>query len=136
MQIAPEVMHSGVAEIFAEQQAIGYPSTLIEGEADCRAYMLDMFDDWQAPGITAILHEKKGGYANNVRSLRGLAAKAGAEGVRIRPGTRVAGLRTDGGGAVTAVQTDQGEIQCDQLAIAAGPWSRDICAMPDLPEQT
>jgi glycine/D-amino acid oxidase-like deaminating enzyme len=135
MQIAPEAMHSGVAKIFAEQQAIGYPSTLIEGEADCRAYMLDMFDDWQAPGITAILHEKKGGYANNVRSLRGLAAKAEAEGVRIRPGTRVTGLRTDGGGAVTAVQTDQGEIQCDQLVIAAGPWIRDIWAMLDLPEQ-
>src|SRR5260221_13064871 len=135
MQIAPEAMHSGVAKIFAEQQAIGYPSTLIEGEADCRAYMLDMFDDWQAPGITAILHEKKGGYASNVRSLRGLAAKAEAEGVRIRPGTRVTGLRTDAGGAVTAGQTDQGEIQCDQLVIAAGPWIRDIWAMLDLPEQ-
>ncbi len=132
MQIAPEAMHSDVAKIFAEQQAIGYPSTLIEGEPDCRAYMLNMFDDWQAPGITAILHEKKGGYANNVRSLRGLAAKAEAEGVRIRPGTRVTGFRA-GGGAVTAVQTDQGEIQCDQVVIAAGPWIRDIWAMLDLP---
>src|SRR5260370_39552334 len=96
--------------------------------------MLDMFDDWQAAGVTAILHEKKGGYANNVRSLRGLAAKAEAEGVRIRTGIRVTGLRT-GGGAVTAVQTDQGEIQCDQLVIAAGPWTRDIWAILDLPAQ-
>src|SRR5262244_1776145 len=110
MQIAPEAMAADVAKIFSEQQAIGYPSTLIEGERDCRAYMLDMFDDWQAPGITAILHEEKGGYANNVRSLRGLAAKAEAEGVRIRTGTRVTGLRA-GGGSVTAVQTGQGEIQ-------------------------
>src|SRR5260221_8290728 len=101
MQIAPEAMHPDVAKIFAEQRAIGYPSTLIEGEADCRAYMLDMFDDWQAPGITAILHEQKGGYANNVRSLRGLAAKAEGEGVRMRPGTRAPGLRTDGGRAAT-----------------------------------
>ena len=133
MQIAPEAMHEDVAKIFAEQQAIGYPSTLVEGEPDCRAYMLNMFDDWQAPGITAILHEKKGGYANNVRSLRGLAAKAAAEGVRITPGVRVTGLRS-GGGAVTAVQTDQGEIQCDQLVIAAGPWIRDMWAMLDLPD--
>ena len=66
-----------------------------------------MFDDWQAPGITAILHERRGGYANNVRSLRGLAAKAEAEGVRIVPGVRVTGVRTSGG-AVTAVQTDHG----------------------------
>jgi methylglutamate dehydrogenase subunit A len=134
MQIAPEAMQEDVAKIFAEQRAIGYPSTLVEGEADCRAYMRDMFDDWQAPGITAILHEHKGGYANNVRSLRGLTAKAEAEGVQIMTGVRVTGLRT-GGGAVTAVETDQGEIGCDQLVVAAGPWIRDIWAMLDLPDQ-
>jgi len=134
MQIAPEQMHADVAKIFAEQQAIGYPSELIEGERDCRAYMLNMFDDWQAAGVTAILHEKKGGYANNVRSLRGLAAKAEAEGVRIVPGVRVTGIGVSGG-AVTTVETDQGEIGCDQLIIAAGPWIRDLWAMLDLPAQ-
>jgi glycine/D-amino acid oxidase-like deaminating enzyme len=132
MQIAPEEMHENVAKIFSEQQAIGYPSVLVEGERDCRAYMLDMFEDWQAAGVTAVLHEKKGGYANNVRSLRGLAAKAESEGVRIVPGVRVTGLRT-GGGAVTAVETDQGGIRCDQLIIAAGPWIRDLWAMLGLP---
>jgi len=132
MQIAPEAMGENVATIFAEQQAIGYPSVLVEGERDCRAYLLGMFDDWQAPGTTAILHERKGGYANNVRSLRGLAGKAEAEGVRIVTGVRVAGMRTSGG-AVTAVQTDQGEIECDQLVVAAGPWIRDLWAMLDLP---
>jgi hypothetical protein len=132
MQIAPEEMHSGVAKIYAEQQAIGYPSVLVEGERDCRAYMLDMFDDWQAAGITAILHERKGGYANNVRSLRGLSGKAEAEGVRIVPGAEVTGIRTDGG-AVTAVETSEGEVGCDQLIIAAGPWIRDLWAMLDLP---
>ena len=134
MQIAPEAMHEDVAKIFAEQQAIGYPSELIEGERDCRAYMLGMFDDWQAAGVTAILHEKKGGYANNVRSLRGLAAKAESEGVRIVPGVRVTGIQISGG-AVTAVDTDQGEVRCDQLIIAAGPWVRDLWAMLDLPAQ-
>jgi len=132
MQIAPEEMHGNVAKIFTEQQAIGYPSALIEGERDCRGYLLDMFDDWQAPGVTAILHEKKGGYANNLRSLRGLAAKAEAEGVRIVPGIRVTGLRTSGD-AVTAVQTDQGDVNTDHLVIAAGPWIRDLWAMLGLP---
>jgi glycine/D-amino acid oxidase-like deaminating enzyme len=134
LQIAPEKMHENVAQIFAEQQAIGYPSALIEGERDCRAYMLDLFDDWQAPGATAILHEKKGGYANNVRSLEGLAAKAESESVRIVPGVRVTGVRT-AGGAVTGVETDQGEISCDRLILAAGPWIRDLWAMLGLPEQ-
>jgi methylglutamate dehydrogenase subunit A len=134
MQIAPEAMNADVAKIYAEQQAIGYPSTLIEGERDCRAYMLDLFDDWQAPGTTAVLHEHKGGYANNVRSLAGLAAKAEAEGVRIAAGVRVTGLAVSGE-AVTAVQTDQGEVACDQLVVAAGPWVRDVWAMLDLPDQ-
>jgi FAD dependent oxidoreductase len=134
MQIAPAAMHENVAKIFAEQQAIGYPSVLVEGERDCRAYMLAMFDDWQAPGATAILHEQKGGYANNMRSLQGLAAKAKAEDVRILSGVRVTGVRTYGG-AVTAVQTDQGDIECDQLVIAAGPWIRDLWDMLDLPDR-
>jgi methylglutamate dehydrogenase subunit A len=132
LQIAPETMHKNVAKIFAEQQAIGYPSVLVEGERDCRAYMRALFDDWRAPGATAILHEQRGGYANNVRSLRGLAAKAEAEGVRIVTGIGVTGIRTSGG-AVTAVETDQGVVGCGQLVIAAGPWVRDLWAMLDLP---
>ena len=128
LQIAPEAMHKDVAKIYAEQQAIGYPSVLVEGERDCREYMLAMFDDWRAPGISAILHERRGGYANNVQSLRGLAAKAEAEGVRILSGIEVTGMRT-GGGAVTVVETTQGEIGCEQLVIAAGPWVRDLWAM-------
>jgi methylglutamate dehydrogenase subunit A len=134
MQISPEPMRKDVASIYAQQQAIGYPSTLIEGERDCNAYMLGLFDDWQAPGITAILHEHKGGYANNGRSLHGLAAKAAAEGVRIVTGSTVTGFRTDGG-AVTAVETDKGAIECDQVVVAAGPWVRDLWAMLGLPAQ-
>jgi glycine/D-amino acid oxidase-like deaminating enzyme len=134
LQIAPEAMHKNVAKIFAEQQAIGYPSVLVEGERDCRAYLRAMFDDWQAPGTTAILHEQRGGYANNVRSLRGLAAKAEAEGVRIVSGIQVTGIRADAG-AVTAVETDHGAIGCEQLVIAVGPWVRDLWAMLDLPDR-
>src|ERR687898_317887 len=32
MQISPEVMHEGVATIYEQQKAIGYLSTLVEGE--------------------------------------------------------------------------------------------------------
>jgi glycine/D-amino acid oxidase-like deaminating enzyme len=134
MQISPEQMRKDVATIYAQQQAIGYPSVLIEGDRDCHAYMLGMFDDWQAEGITAILHERRGGYANNVRSLRGLAGKAEAEGVRIVTGSSVTGFRASGG-AVTAVETDAGPIQCDQVVVAAGPWIRDVWAMLGLPAQ-
>jgi glycine/D-amino acid oxidase-like deaminating enzyme len=73
MQISPEVMHADVVQIYKEQQAIGYPSTLVEDEEECGKYMRDIFHDWQAENITSVLHEHRGGYANNVASMRALA---------------------------------------------------------------
>ena len=35
--------------------------------------MKTIFNDWQAKGITSVLHEKRGGYANNTASIYGLA---------------------------------------------------------------
>jgi len=132
LQAAPEVMRAGVAQIHEEQREIGYPSTLVEGEAACKAYLQGLFADWQAPGITNVLHEDRGGYANNRASLRGLSAKAEAEGVHIFSGVSVKGFDLEGG-AVRAVATDQGDIACEQVVIAVGPWIRDLWAMLDLP---
>ncbi len=132
LQAAPEAMRAGVAQIHAEQQQIGYPSTLVEGERKCRAYLRDLFGDWQAQGITNVLHEHRGGYANNRASMLGLAAKVEAEGVRISSGVQVTGLGLDGG-AVTAVETDSGTVRCEQLVIAVGPWVRGLWTMLDLP---
>jgi glycine/D-amino acid oxidase-like deaminating enzyme len=132
MQIAPEVMAEDVAKIYREQKEIGYPSELIEGEDDCRAYMQAMFSDWQAKNISVVLHEKRGGYANNVGSLRGLERKAKAAGVEILTGTEVTGFVRDG--AVTAVETTAGSVACEQVVVAAGPWVRHFWKMLDLPD--
>jgi glycine/D-amino acid oxidase-like deaminating enzyme len=134
LQISPEVMHAGVAQIYEQQRAIAYPSTFVEGESDSSRYMQDLFSDWQAQGITSVLHEHRGGYANNKASMRGLAQKARAEGVRIQPGTRVTGFSLDGG-AVSAVDTDRGRISVDEVVVAVGPWIRDLWRMLDLPER-
>lgn len=133
MQISAEVMHADVASIHAQQQEIGYPSTFVEGEADCMRYMQGMLHDWQARGITSVLHEKKGGYANNTKTLYGLANKVEAEGVRILTGTKVTGFRKDNAGAVAAVLTERGEIGCDQVVIGAGPWIKQVWDMLGLP---
>ncbi|GLY66372.1 NAD(P)/FAD-dependent oxidoreductase [Amycolatopsis taiwanensis] len=132
LQVAPEAMRADVGQIYTEQQAIGYRSTIVDGADACRAYLTGMFSDWQAPGTSVVLHEKQGGYANNVASMRGLAAKALAEGVDIRTGVTVTGLTLDSS-AVTAVRTDAGDIRCEHLVVAAGPWVRDIWAMLELP---
>jgi glycine/D-amino acid oxidase-like deaminating enzyme len=136
MQISSESMRDDVRQIHAEQQAIGYESVFIEGEEESREYMLNMFDDWQAKGITSVLHEKKGGYANNTKAMYGLANKVEALGVRIITGVEVTGFtKSDDTGAVTSIETSQGSIGCDQVVIGAGPWVRDFWDMLNLPKQ-
>ncbi len=135
MQLSPAVMHADIAAIHTQQRDIGYESELIEGAADCRAYMRNLFDDWQAEGITSVLHEKRGGYANNQASLAGLAGKAQDAGVKILTGVTVTGFTfASGSPAITAVETEQGTIACDQVVVAPGPWARDFWTMLDLPD--
>ncbi len=135
LQISPEAMRADVATIHEQQRAIGYDSVFIEGAADSTAYMKGLFDDWQARGITSVLHEKKGGYANNTASIYGLATKAENLGVRILTGVTVTGFTSGHGShAVTAVETDRGSIGCEQVVVAVGPWINSLWAMLDLPE--
>ena len=132
MQVSPESMHEDVAGIAQQQREIGYESEFIEGGADCMKYMRGLFHDWQAKGVTSVLHEKRGGYANNRASMKGLAAKAEAEGVRILEGVQVTGFRF-GGGEISAVETDCGAVRADEVVIAAGPWTKLLWDMLDLP---
>ena len=132
MQISPEVMHEDVASIARSQKEIGYPSEFIEGEADCMRYMKGLFGDWQAKGITSVLHEKKGGYANNMASMCGLAEKAKGVGVRILPGVTVTGFQF-AGTAISAVETDQGTIETDYVVVGAGPWVKTVWDLLGLP---
>ena len=76
MQISSESMHEDIVSIYEQQKAIGYSSTLVEGEKDCSTYMKNLFDDWQAQNITSVLHEAPGGYANNTKAMYGLANKS------------------------------------------------------------
>lgn len=134
MQISPEIMREDVSTIAAQQKDIGYESVFIEGADESAKYMRGLFDDWQAQGITSVLHEKPGGYSNNTRAMYGLAGKAEAEGVRILTGVTVQGFeRGNGSGAITAVVTDRGVIECDYVVLGAGPWVKSLWEMLELP---
>ena len=135
MQISPEVMHAQVGTIYEQQKAIGYESVFIEGEAESMRYMKGLLHDWQAKNITSVLHEKRGGYANNMASLHGLAGKAEALGVEIVGGVTVTGFRSgNGSAAISAVETSAGTIACDQVIVAVGPWINSIWNMLALPK--
>ena len=134
MQISCESMHEDIGSIYEQQRAIGYHSTFVEGEKDCLRYMRGIFDDWRAESITSVLHESRGGYANNSKSVYGLAGKAEHEGVRIMSGVEVTGLTQDRDGAIKSVRTDKGTIDCDYVVVSAGPWVKRFWEMLDLPK--
>jgi len=134
MQISCESMHEDIASIYRQQQAINYPSTFIEGEKDCSRYMKELFDDWQARGITSVLHEMPGGYANNTRAMIRLASKAEAEGVKILSGVEVTGFTQDNAGAISAIETNRGAINCDYVVIGAGPWVKQFWDLLEMPK--
>ena len=136
MQISSESMRNDVGQIFEQQQAIGYESVFIEGAQQSANYMRGIFDDWQAQGITSVLHEKRGGYSNQTKTMYALADRVEARGVRILTGVEVKGFeRENGSSAIRAVETNKGNIACDHLIIGAGPWVRDFWNMLDLPKQ-
>ena len=59
MQISPKIMEEDIASIHEQQKEIGYESTFVQGEKSSLDYMKNIFNDWQAKGITSVLHEKK-----------------------------------------------------------------------------
>ena len=137
MQISYESMQEDICSIYEQQRTIGYDSILIEGAKDSDVYMKNLFSDWQTKNITSVLHEKKGGYANNKKSVYGLASKAKDLGVEIITNTKVIGFKRANGAtsAIQSVETDKGSIACDYLVIGAGPWIRDFWNMLELPKK-
>ncbi|HWE32368.1 MAG TPA: FAD-binding oxidoreductase [Solirubrobacteraceae bacterium] len=133
--LGPPAQESDLTEVFERQQRIGYPSELHIGEVEVNAHMRSLYPDWRAPGITACLHEHAGGYAFNRESMFALADKARAAGAEIRTGVTATGFTVDGSGAVTAVQTDQGEIEVEQVVVAVGPWIASLWEMLGLPDR-
>ena len=51
MALGPKGQESDLTEVAGRQERIGYEHTLVTGEAECTAYMRDLFPDWRAQGI-------------------------------------------------------------------------------------
>ena len=136
MQISCESMRNDVRSIYEQQQEIGYESVFIEGTSASDAYMRDIFSDWQAQGITSVLHEKRGGYSNNTKSMYGIAKKVEDRGVPIITGVEVMGLvNENGSSSIQAIETNRGTVTCERVIIAPGPWARDFWDMLGMPKQ-
>jgi glycine/D-amino acid oxidase-like deaminating enzyme len=134
MALGAAVQESDLIATYERQERIGYRSELIVGESAVDAHMKALFPDWRARGVTVCLHEKQGGFAFNMDSVRGLVGKCESEGVTIVSGVEVQELESGADGAVTAVVTSEGRIEVgEQLVLAPGPWAKRFWGMLGLP---
>jgi glycine/D-amino acid oxidase-like deaminating enzyme len=122
----PEAQVDDLVAIRAHHQRVGYDSELVTGFDDCREYLTWTWPDWEAP-VEALLHERRSGWADAMQTVRRLAEQARAAGVEIREGVEVTGFERDSG-AVRAVTTDRGRVECEALVMATGPWAAGLLA--------
>ncbi|MGH2745249.1 MAG: NAD(P)/FAD-dependent oxidoreductase [Thermoleophilaceae bacterium] len=120
----PAAQVDDLLAIRAQHDLIGYDSELVIGAEACREYLTWTWPDWDAP-VDALLHERRGGWADAMQTVRRLASRARAAGVEIRERVEVTGFELDGD-AVTTVLTDSERILCETLVLAPGPWAERI----------
>jgi methylglutamate dehydrogenase subunit A len=130
----PEEQEEDLSRIAWQHEQLGYDSELVLGAAAAREHMRTVYGDWRPKSVTAVLHEKQSGWADPIATLANLAGMARSLGVRIVESAEVQGFELEGG-SVRRVQTSLGEIGCDVLVLAPGPWARDLWRLLDLPDE-
>jgi glycine/D-amino acid oxidase-like deaminating enzyme len=120
----PERQVDDLVAIREQHERAGYDSELVLGAERCREYLSWTWSDWEAP-VAAILHERRGGWADAAQTVRRLAERARSAGVDIREGVEVVGFERDG----QAVATSAGRIECETVVVAPGPWIAGVWRM-------
>jgi methylglutamate dehydrogenase subunit A len=120
--VVPEAQAAELELIAAQHADVGYASTFVRGVDAVDRHMRALFPDWLAKGSTALLHEHRSGWADAQATVSALAGMARSAGVRIVEGVRVTGLDPDGG----RIETTAGDVSCEAIVLAPGPWARDL----------
>ena len=82
-------------------------------------------------GVVGAVYLPKDGRCNPVDTTAALARGARMRGVRILEQVKVTGIRT-GGGRVTGVTTEAGEVRAEAVVNCAGMWAREVGALADV----
>ena len=123
----PEAQVDDLVAINGRHRECGYESELVVGEGPCSEYLGWTWPDWEAP-VAALLHERRGGWADPMRTVRRLAELARAAGAEIAEGVEVTGIES-GEAGVEVVETSRGRISCERLLLAPGPWAAGVLGM-------
>jgi len=123
----PEAQVDDLVAINGRHRECGYESELVIGDAPCSEYLAWTWPDWEAP-VAALLHERRGGWADPMRTVRRLAELARAAGAEIAEGVEVTEIERSEGG-VEALATSRGRIRCERVVFAPGPWAAEVLGM-------
>jgi methylglutamate dehydrogenase subunit A len=123
----PPVQVDDLIAIREQHERAGYDSELVVGSESCREYLSWNWSDWDAP-VEAVLHERRGGWADSMQTVRRLAEQARAGGVEIREGVEVGAFEIRDG-RVEALVTSEGRLRCETVVVAPGPWVARVWTM-------
>ena len=123
----PERQVDDLVAIREQHERAGYESELVVGAERCHEYLTWTWADWDAP-VEAVLHERRGGWADPMQTVRHLADRARGAGAEIREGVEVVGFELDDEG-VTAIATSAGRLACETVVVAPGPWIAGVWSM-------
>ena len=93
----PPAQVEDLIAIREQHESAGYESELIVGADDCRTYLEFVWPDFQAP-VAALLHERRGGWADPMQTIRHLASHAREAGATIAEEVEVDWVRGGGRG--------------------------------------
>jgi glycine/D-amino acid oxidase-like deaminating enzyme len=118
----PQRQVDDLVAIREQHERAGYESELVTGADACGEYLAWRWPDWEAP-VEAVLHERRGGWADAMQTVRRLAERARAVGAEIREGEEVTGIEEG------AVLTPAGRIECETVVACPGPWVEPVWAL-------
>ena len=113
-----ERLHANVAML----QSIGINTSIISPDELRRRQPFIVTDD-----LGAAAYEPDSGYADPVATTESFARRAVDLGATICEGVRVQSLRIDRG-RVRGITTSAGDIACERIVLAAGPWTVELLA--------
>ena len=108
-------------QALAVQQGLGVPSREITLE-EARELVPQLALD----GLVAATYCPRDGHMTSDAVVRGYAAAAAAQGVRIHQSCPVTAIRSGAGGRIVGVDTARGPIATDTVICAAGAWSAEV----------
>lgn len=114
---------AALAGILAAERELGIATEYVDRTEVAKLWPWARLDDFVAFGW-----EPRGGYGDGYRTAQAFAAAARRDGARVRQGSPVVEILTDGGG-VSGVRLASGEqLATRRVVVAAGPWSPALLA--------